>query len=178
MTPASHPECEAAIVSAQLGREPRPPWRVHARCRYGYPTVIVSPSRLEDGTPFPTWAWLTCPFVATKVAAAESAGGTSAWAARSRADAGLARALRSADDALRAARSAESSGGDACGEVGLAGQRDPLGVKCLHAHVALSLAGIADPIGDAVLAEVGVECDDERCSGLLRDATEGAHDRG
>lgn len=178
MTPASRPECEGAVVAAQLGREPRPPWRVQARCRFGYPTVIVSPSRLDDGTPFPTWAWLTCPFVAARVAAVESAGGTGKWAELARSDAGLAAALRRADDATRAARTAESGGEDACGDVGLAGQRDPLGVKCLHAHVALSLAGIADPIGEAVLAEVGAECDDERCSELSKVTTEGAHDRG
>lgn len=178
MTPASRPECEGAVVAAQLGREPRPPWRVQARCRFGYPTVIVSPSRLGDGTPFPTWAWLTCPFVSTRVAAVESAGGTGRWAERVRSDAALAAALLRADDAVRAARTAESGGEDACGDVGLAGQRDPLGVKCLHAHVALSLAGIEDPIGEAVLAEVGAECDDERCSELSKVTTEGAHDRG
>jgi hypothetical protein len=129
----------------------------------------VSPSRLDDATPFPTWAWLTCPFAIERLAALESAGATAAWAVRASEEPRLAAALRATDDALRLARAAESDGEDACCGVGLAGQRDPLGVKCLHAHAALRLAGLADPVGDAVLAEIGVECTDARCETLVAD---------
>jgi len=169
-TPA--PSAEAALVSAQLRREPRTPWRTAARCAWGFPTAIVSPSRLDDGTPFPTYAWLTCPFVAEHVAAEESAGATAAWAERAATDPELARALRAADTALRTARARESGGEDACAAVGLGGQRDPLGVKCLHAHAALALAGIADPIGEELLGNIegGPACPDDRCSRLTADA--------
>ncbi len=55
-----------------------------------------------------------------------------------------------------------AAGTDACAAVGLAGQRDPLGVKCVHAHVALALVGIDDPIGLELL-ERGRECPDRYC---------------
>ena len=162
------PSDETAIVSAQIGRMPRQPWRVAARCRHGYPTVIVSPSRLSDGTLFPTHAWLTCPWLAQAMSSAESAGSTAAWARRAATDATLAAALVQADGQLRLARAAESGRDDACAAVGLAGQRDPLGVKCLHAHAALTLIGIDDPIGDAELCKIERDCPDRRCAELCR----------
>jgi hypothetical protein len=36
----------------------------------------------------------------------------------------------------------------------VAGQADPLAVKCLHARVAAALAGIADPVGEGVLKQL------------------------
>jgi hypothetical protein len=134
--------------------------------------VIVSPSRLADGTPFPTYAWLTCPHLAEQVAERESAGEVAAWAARAASDESLATALRAVDAGLRQLRAAESGGVDACSAVGVAGQRDPLGVKCLHAHVALALVGAGDPIGEELLAEVTLECDDDRCAALRATAAE------
>ena len=164
---AMPPSREAILVAEQLGgRAPREPWRVAARCTYGFPTVIVSPSLLADGTPFPAFAWLTCPHLSGAIAAEESAGATAAWATRAAAEPALAESLHAADRALRAARAAESGGADACESVGLAGQRDPLGVKCLHAHVALALIGIQDPIGAAELGKIPSSCADGRCMTL------------
>ena len=157
---------ETAIVSAQIGRAPRQPWRVAARCRYDYPTVIVSPSRLSDQALFPTYAWLTCPWLTQAMSSAESAGSTAAWARRAANDTTLATALAHADGQLRLARAAESGGEDACAAVGLAGQRDPLGVKCLHAHAALTLIGIDDPIGNAERGKIERDCPDRRCAAL------------
>jgi hypothetical protein len=165
--PGSSAADEATLVARQLDRAPRQPWRVASRCRFGRPTAIVSPSLLSDGTPFPTYAWLTCPHLADEVAALESGGDVAAWAARAASDASLAAALRAVDARVRELRAAESGGVDACSSVGVAGQRDPLGVKCLHAHVALVLVGAGDPIGEALLADVRAECDDDRCAALL-----------
>jgi hypothetical protein len=157
---------DAKLVALQTARPPRTPWRVAARCSFKRPTVIASPSRLDDNTPFPTLFWLTCPHLAEKVAALESAGEAARWARRAAEEPQLAAGLRAADAAVREARAAESGGEDACAAVGLAGQRDPLGVKCLHAHVAVTLVGIADPVGDGVLSAVERECRDDRC-GLM-----------
>lgn len=167
---------ERDLVAAQLRRVPRDPWRVAARCTWGFPTAIVSPSRLDDGTPFPTYAWLTCPYLSEIVAARESQGDAAQWAALATADnpAGrqLAAQLHETDAALRAARTRESGGEDACAGVGLGGQRGPLGVKCLHVHLALELVGIPDPIGDALLGKIGSAraCPDDRCARLTQDA--------
>lgn len=154
---------DTALVSAQLGRIPRGPWRVAARCVHGYPSVVVSPSRLADGTPFPAYAWLTCPYLLETLAAEESAGAAATWAQRATENPQLAAALTAADAAVRVARAGESGGDDACAAVGIAGQRDPLGVKCLHAHVALALVGIDDPIGAEELGKIEPTCDDVRC---------------
>jgi len=171
LTPVT--DAESAVVAAQLGRRPRAPWRIASRCRFGRPTVIVSPSLLEDGTPFPNYAWLTCPHLAEQVAARESAGEVATWAARAASDASLAAALRAVDARVRELRAAESGGVDACCAVGVAGQRDPLGVKCLHAHVALALVGVADPVGEAFLASASRECDDDSCAALVAATNEG-----
>ena len=157
---------DADLVAAQLGRRPRLPWRVAARCAFSFPTVIVSPSVLTDGSPFPNFAWLTCPHLSRVVADEESAGAAAAWAARAAVDPALAQRLFESDAHLRAARAVESGGEDACASVGLAGQRDPLGVKCLHAHVALALVGINDPIGVEELGKIQATCGDARCRAL------------
>lgn len=157
---------EAALVAAQLGRVPREPWRVAASCQHGFPTVIVSPGLLGDGTPFPAYAWLTCPHLVEQLSAEEAAGAAAGWAARAQVDAAFAERLIAADAALREARAHESGGSDPCRGVGLAGQRRPLGVKCLHAHVALVLVGIDDPIGEAELGKVELVCSDIRCNDL------------
>jgi len=169
---------DGAIVALQTGRAPRPPWRVAVRCASGYPVVIASPSRLEDGTPFPTHLWLTCPALASFAAAEESAGATAIWRARVAQDSALAARLTAADGALRELRAAESDGDDACRDAGIAGQRDATSVKCMHAHVALALAGVDDPVGAEVLSDAvaagaveirfgnAVACPDQRCARL------------
>lgn len=161
------------VVAAQIGRAPREPWRVGARCSMGHPTVITSPSLLDDGTPFPTMAWLTCPWLNGLISKIESAGGVPHWRNRVDSDPAMAHAMRGADAALREARAAVSGGRNGCETVGIAGQRDPLKVKCLHAHVALALIGIGDPVGMGVLAGVERECADERCAMLAASGDEG-----
>lgn len=168
---AAHTALERALVASQLGRVPREPWRIAVRCRWGYPSVIVSPSVLCDGTPFPTLAWLTCPWLSENVSALESAGAVSRWTALVADDPDMACDLIAADVGVRTARAAESGGHDRCAAVGIVGQRDPLIVKCLHTHVALALLGIKDPVGQGVIEEIGADyCPYKRCARLLRSA--------
>jgi hypothetical protein len=154
---------DQVVVSTQMGRSPRTPWRVGSRCAHGYPTTIVSPALLDDSTPFPTLAWLTCPWLSERAARAESAGEIDRWSADIAVDEALSAALVEADGELRRRRAEESGGSDACSAVGIAGQRDPLGIKCLHAHVALALVGISDPIGRALLDAGPRTCDSGQC---------------
>lgn len=163
----------AALVARQVGRAPRTPWRVAASCVHGFPTVIASPSRLDDGTPFPTLYWLTCPYLADGASAAESAGELAEWDARIAEDADLALALGVADLQLRERRAEESAGLDACGTVGVAGQGSRSVTKCLHARIALVLVGIDDPVGEALLERTGPACRDRRCVALDMPPTEG-----
>jgi len=143
---------------------------VGSLCAHGYPTTIISPPELADGARFPSFAWLSCPWLAEQLSAEESAGGTSAWARRAQVDRDLARRLRAADASVRAMRAEEAGGVDPCSTVGLAGQRDPLGVKCLHAHVALALVGVDDPVGAELLGKIGSACADARCARFVGDA--------
>lgn len=133
------------------------------RCGFGFPAVIATPSRLPEGEPFPTLYWLTCPHLIDAVGHLESAGEIEAWAVRLAAEPDLAQRMCDADAAYRSARAAESGDDDACATVGIAGQRDPLGTKCLHAHVATALAGIKDPIGESILGSLAHECEDDLC---------------
>ena len=164
---------DVALVAEQLGRPPRKPWRVAARCSFGRPTTIVSPSLLSDGTPFPTYAWLTCPHLVQHVGTLESSGATSRYVERATRERSLESSLFALDARIRVLRAVESGGVDACQDVGVGGQRDPLGVKCLHVHVALALLGEDDVIGTEVLATMARECEDDRCAGLLGDRATG-----
>jgi len=157
-----------ATVARQLGRAPRGRWRVVSLCGHGYPRVIAVAPALEDGARFPTTFWLTCPHLVEAVHALESAGEHHLWTDRAAAEPALAARLEAADLSYRAARRDEGDGVDPCATVGVAGQADPLAVKCLHARLAAALAGIADPVGEGVLARlaadgVRVDCGDAAC---------------
>ncbi|MBE0417429.1 MAG: DUF501 domain-containing protein [Coriobacteriia bacterium] len=168
-TPSDH-----ATIVAQLGREPRGRWWVEVRCSFDYPQVIGTPPLLDGAVPFPTLYWLTCPWLVGGVSATESGGDVASWAGRLAADPALAERMRRADERYREHRAAASPfGDDPCPDVGIAGQRDSLATKCLHAHVATALAGIDDPVGAELLATLGRSCPDGRCVALtcLREET-------
>jgi len=105
------------IVAWQLGRPPREPWRVCVRCEFGYPQVIASPSRLDDGKPFPH-ALLPHLSVPRRPRPPHSKRQAPRSSGRSgcAADESLARAMRVADTAYREARAVrERRGGRLCG---------------------------------------------------------------
>lgn len=160
---------DAAIVAWQLGRGPRGVWRVAARCPFDAPQVILTAPLLESGEPFPTLYYLTCPWLVDAVSDLESAGGTARFAALLAEDPALAARMRAADAAYRARRALAAGGIDPTPGVGIAGQRDPLATKCLHAHVAAALAGLDDPVGLRVLGEVGNACPDDTCAHLAEE---------
>jgi hypothetical protein len=155
------------VVAAQLRRAPRAPWRVATTCKYGFAQVIASPSVLEDGERFPTWAYLTCPYLTKVIAAEESAGACERWTQDLKRRAKCAVALLDVDREVRRKRAAEGGGKDACADVGLAGQKSPLKVKCIHAHVAYALVGLNDPIGKEFLSRHSRTCADRRCQKFM-----------
>ncbi|MRS12060.1 MAG: DUF501 domain-containing protein [Actinobacteria bacterium] len=164
---------EAAIVAWQLGRTPRGPWRVVARCTHGYPICILTSPMIEGGEPFPTLYYLTCPHLVAEVSSLESSGQLEVWRKRLVDDFALAARLRDADEEYRKRRAAEAGGVDPTPGVGIAGQRGVLGTKCLHAHVAATLAGIGDPVGEGVLQAVASpECVRAECAGESVQPTE------
>ena len=65
---------EKRIVEVQLDRSLRSDVEVVSSCHFNLPAVIKVPSNLDDGTPFPTSYWLTCPMYNKKVGSLESQG--------------------------------------------------------------------------------------------------------
>ncbi len=127
---------------------------VAARCHLGVPTVIAVPPHLDDGTPFPTRYWLTCPLAVRRIGRLESAGGVKAAETRigadpafaARHDAAMARYARERDALIgEGAPQHHPSGG-----VGGAAR----GVKCLHAHYADHAAGNDNPVGEDTASHV------------------------
>lgn len=157
---------EAAVVALQLGREPQGQWRVAERCSFGQPLVIAT-APMVAGQPFPTLYYLSCPHLREEISMLESAGEIERWRMRLSRDQVLRYRLEDADSEYRARRLAEGGGVDPSADVGIAGQRDVLGVKCLHAHVAAFLAGIDDPVGEGTWSMIEPECTAMRCGEAL-----------
>jgi hypothetical protein len=119
------------------------------RCACGLPDVIESAPRLPDGSPFPTFYYLTCPRAAGAVGTLEAAGVMREMSARLQTDAALAEAYDAAHRDYLARRDAVER---LPGDPGVGGM--PTRVKCLHVLVAHSLAvgpGV-NPLGDEALA--------------------------
>ncbi len=149
---------DRAAVGAQLGRAPRGLRRVAARCGLGLPVVVEAAPLLEDGTPFPTLCWLTCPLARRRVSRLEQGGRVRELTARLEGDPDLRAALAQAEARHAAARAALLPPGaapEAAARVrGGIGGAVGGGVKCLHAHYAHWKVDSGSPIGALVGAEV------------------------
>lgn len=112
-------------------------------CGFGLPTVVRVAPRLEDGTPFPTTFWLTCPVLRSRIGTLEA----------DRAMVGLNQRLEDEPDLAEAyAAGHERYVGfrddldePLPGEPGVGGMPDH--IKCLHVHAAHHLATGDNPIG-------------------------------
>ena len=154
---------DAAVIEAQLGRPPRAVHGVAHRCPCGNPDVVATEPRLEDGTPFPTTFYLTCPRAASMIGTLEASGLMKQMSERLETDPELAAAYARAHEAYLAARGA-------IGHVpeieGVSAGGMPTRVKCLHVLAAHSLAegrGV-NPLGDEVLDLLGAFWSAGRCA--------------
>jgi hypothetical protein len=146
---------DLAAVEAQLRRAPRGVVAVAHRCPCGLPDVVTTAPRLDDGTPFPTIFYLTCPRAVSAIGTLESSGLMREMTTRLEEDPRLAARYRAAhEDYLRRRGELE----DVLGEVpeigGVSAGGMPDRVKCLHVLVAHALAagpGV-NPLGDEALA--------------------------
>ncbi len=142
------------MVAAQLGREPRSVVDTVQRCHLGLPVVIAVPPHLDDGTPFPTRYWLTCPLASRRIGRLEAAGGVKAMDERIRADEVFAGEHQAAMEEYEATRTALVEPGRFAhvptGGVGGSSS----GVKCLHAHYAHHASGRDNPVGRLVADDV------------------------
>ncbi|WP_314174601.1 DUF501 domain-containing protein [Streptomyces winkii] len=142
-------DADVAAVEAQLGRSPRGLRAIAHRCPCGLPDVVETAPRLEDGSPFPTTYYLTCPRAASAIGTLEADGVMREMTARLAEDDELAAAYRAAHEDYLARRDAIEvlAGFPSAGGM-------PDRVKCLHVLVAHSLVagpGV-NPLGDEALA--------------------------
>jgi uncharacterized protein len=144
---------DIAAVAAQLGRTPRDIVGVAHRCPCGLPDVVATAPRLSDGTPFPTFYYLTCPRATSLVGTLEASGLMREMNERLNDDPDLAAAYESAHRSYLDDRRAYGHV-DEIEDVSAGGM--PNRVKCLHVVAAHALAagpGV-NPLGDEVLAAV------------------------
>lgn len=138
-------------IGRQLGRPPRGVHAIAHRCPCGKPDVVETVPRLDDGTPFPTFYYATCPKLTGEISTLESSGLMGAMNAALDSDPELAGAYHAAHDDYLAARAALGISVPEIDEISAGGM--PTRVKCLHALVAHSLAagpGV-NPFGDQAL---------------------------
>jgi hypothetical protein len=139
---------DVRIVSRQLGRPARDVVGIAARCACGAPTVVSTRPRLADGTPFPTFYYLTHPAATAAVSTLEAEGEMPRFAALL--DGDLAEQYRAAHEQYIADRESILVVDEVAG-ISAGGMPDR--VKCLHALVGHALAagpGV-NPIGDLAL---------------------------
>ena len=146
--PAS--DTDLAVLGEQLGRPARGVVGIAARCVCGNPTVAATSPRLPDGTPFPTFYYLTHPAATAAMSMLEADHVMRDLNDALAADDELAAAYARAHEAYLRDRAAY-------GEVdeieGISAGGMPARVKCLHALAGHALAagpGV-NPIGDRAL---------------------------
>jgi uncharacterized protein len=141
-------------IEIQLQRTPRDVHAVAHRCDCGSPTVVETPPRLSDGTPFPTFFYATCPKLTGAISTLESSGLMAEMNARLESDPELSGEYVAAHFDYLAARAALGIEVPELADISAGGMPDR--VKCLHSLIAHSLAagpGV-NPLGDEALAKL------------------------
>lgn len=147
---------DLSIAEAQLGRPLRNAHEVSSRCPCGGPAVVTTPPKLEDGTPFPTFYYATCPRLTGAISTLETTGLMAEMSQRLQDDPVLAAKYQAAHEAFLAARNQLGAELNLhAPEIeGISAGGMPTRVKCLHSLVAHSLSagpGV-NPLGDEALA--------------------------
>ncbi len=112
------------------------------------PVVVRMPPTLDDGTPFPTRYWLTCPLAVSRLGRIAGSGGARAMDRWVAADPGLVARMAAAGERYAADRDADWREGPR--PVGGVGGIPGAGLKCLHAHYGDHAAGNDNPVGETV----------------------------
>ena len=143
------------IVERQLGRAPRAFRSVAVRCPWGRPAVTEQAPFDDNGEPFPTTYYVTCPALVASISRIEAAGGVERWTRAAEEDPELAASLEAAHAEQRRLRPELPSG------VGGATRTGSL--KCLHAHAAFALARPGYELGHRIVSEIEPLWPTEHC---------------
>jgi hypothetical protein len=152
---------DRATIEAQIGRPIRADSEPVSRCHLDLPVVVRVSPVLDDGTPFPTLYWLTCPLAVSRIGRLESAGGVKRMEAKADSDEVFATRLEQAHTSYEAERDAlMETDASLLPSGGVGGAR--AGVKCLHAHYAHTRAGGDNPVGELVAGWIEpLDCKEE-----------------
>lgn len=143
-------KADYAAITLQLRRTPRSLLRIAARCACGTPIVVCTSPLLQNGSPFPTFFYLTHPGLIYKISVLESKGEMKTM--QEMLDTSVELRMLYAKAHREYIRAREEFGRvDAIADISAGGM--PNRVKCLHALAAHSLAagpGV-NPMGDRTL---------------------------
>lgn len=143
-------DADLEVMREQLGRPMRGVVGIAARCVCGNPTVVATEPRLPDGTPFPTFYYLTHPGATAAMSALEASQVMREFTELLDSDEELAAAYTAAHEAYLSDRAVY---GEVPEIAGISAGGMPTRVKCLHALAAHALAagpGV-NPVGDLAL---------------------------
>ncbi|WP_194395795.1 DUF501 domain-containing protein [Microbacterium atlanticum] len=143
-------DADLTVLREQLGRPARGVVGIAARCVCGNPTVVATSPRLPDGTPFPTFYYLTHPAATAAMSMLEADHVMRELSDLLAEDEEVAAAYRLAHEAYLRDRAAY---GTVAEIEGISAGGMPTRVKCLHALAGHALAagpGV-NPIGDRAL---------------------------
>jgi hypothetical protein len=144
-------DADLEVLREQLGRPARGVIGIAARCVCGNPTVVATAPRLPDGSPFPTFYYLTHPAATAAMSSLEADHVMRELGELLDADPELQEAYTRAHEAYLADR---AQYGDVPEIEGISAGGMPTRVKCLHALAGHALAagpGV-NPIGDLALS--------------------------
>lgn len=162
--PESASDADTATIARQIGREPRALAGVACRCPFGHAAVTAQQPVGDNGKPFPTAFYLTCPHLTKQIDRLEAGGSVRRFEQDVAEDPALAANLAASNErhAQIGARQARIA---ASGDDGL--------LKCLHAHAAFELACGDHEVGRRALQQAGTTwCSDNRCGGSSSDETD------
>lgn len=151
-------EQDLQIIKKQLGRTPRDLIEVAYRGACGNPVVVKTKPKLENGTPFPTLYYATCPALNSALGTLESVGFMKELEQKLLLDQQLKDNYQNAHESYLKEREAL----EVVPEItGISAGGMPNRVKCLHALTAHSLAkgpGV-NLIGDLALNKLKNWCE-------------------
>ena len=146
---------EKQTVEIQLDRKIRSRIDIVAKCHFDLPIVVDVPKNLDDGTPFPTMYWLTCPMYVKKVSTLESNGMVKNLDKQLVDNKKLNKLWRKRQKSYENERNKKykSLPNIISPNGGVGGTTKS--IKCLHSHLADELVSGENVIGKVVLESVG-----------------------
>lgn len=141
---------DVALASVMIGRPLRGRSAVAVRCGWGLPAVLRVDPVLENGAPFPTVFWLSCPLANSQIGTLEGTGLMENLRERVADADDLQAGHRAAGEryvAFRNALGERVPGDPAAGGL-------PERVKCLHSLYGHHLATDDDPVGEWVAGQL------------------------